>query len=418
MKISACKINSYQVLLFFLLSININFFYLLSGGNFFGISIVDFTFLFNILVFIWQLFQDSFYLKRNDSLLFIGIILLLFVISAVSASANYYQGFLDGIMSQRLWLSWMFLMYPILRWLESSKISVKEIKDVIVIFSNIYALICILQFFLYNKFQFTSVVTSVRYGSVRLYFNTVFLILASSIVMDSLFNNKNKRISIVNILELFSYLFVIFFVTKGRMQAISFLLALTLCVLLRRKISFFKKVSFILLLFIALLLFFNTPMGQEILNLVVGKSIENDTLSIRDSARQYYWKLVTSSWKNLLFGLGTPNINNSYALGILNPIWSQSVTARYYLDDVGVMAILIRYGLFGIISWISVLIYNIVLSFKIYGKTGELFFLQFLLVDIFACWTLIPTMFNNSIAFPLVICLISYNNRLLSSNNE
>lgn len=418
MKISVCKINLYQVLLFFLLSININFFYLLSNGNFFGIPIVDFIFIFNIFIFIWQLFRDNFYLKRNDGFLFIGIVLVLFLISAISASASYNQSFLAGIISQRQWISWMLLMYPILRWLESSRISVKEIKDVIVTFSNIYVLICILQFFLFNQIQFTSVVTSVRYGSVRLYFNTTILILASSIVMDSLFNNKNKRIFIVNILELLSYFFVIFVVTKGRMQTISFLLALTICVLLRRKISFFKKVSFILLLFIALLLFFNTPMGQEILNLVVGKSIENDTLSIRDSARQYYWKLVTSSWKNLLFGLGTPNINNSYALGILNPIWSQSVTARYYLEDVGVMAILIRYGLLGIISWISVLIYNIVLSFKIYGKTGELFFLQFLLVDIFACWTLIPTMFNNSIAFPLVICLISYNNRLLSSNNE
>lgn len=418
MKISVCKINLYQVLLFFLLSININFFYLLSGGNFFGISIVDFTFIFNILVFIWQLFRDNFYIKGNDGFLFIGIVLVLFVISAVSGSANYNQSFLGGIVAQRQWISWMILIYPILRWLESSRISVKEIKDVIVTFSNIYALICILQFFLFNQFQFTSVVTNVRYGSVRLYFDTVFLTLASSVVMDSLFRNRNKRIFIVNILELFSYLFVIFFVTKGRMQAISFLLALVICALLRRKISFLKKVFYILILFITLLLFFNTPMGQEILNLVVGKSIENDTLAIRDSARQYYWKLVTSSWKNLLFGMGTPNVNNSYALGILNPIWSQSVTARYYLDDVGAMAILIRYGLLGIISWILVLTYNIILSFKIYGKTGELSFFQFILVDIFACWTLIPTMFNNSIAFPLVICLISYSSRLLSCGKE
>lgn len=168
-----------------------------------------------------------------------------------------------------------------------------------------------------------------------------------------------------------------------------------------------KKIILCLLIVVLTYVFMNSTMGQDILDAIMGTS-GNDTLSVRDSGRVYYLGLYTQSWERILFGCGFANSHNSYAITILNPLWQEYGSARYYLEDVGILSPLIKYGLVGIVFWIGVVIKNISLSYKIYNKSGEMVYLQFLFMDLIACATLIPTMFNTTILFPLITILILF----------
>ncbi|MBN6047597.1 hypothetical protein JY232_04915 [Streptococcus thermophilus] len=407
-------INKYYLLLITLIFLNLKFFYLVDTSNFnlFFLNYTDFVFIINVSVFLYQLIRNNFNFDRA-SFVFFSVIILLVIISAIRASMVYNQSFFSGIVAQRLWFSWMLIFYFIINSLNFHRMTIEGIKKTITLLCTVYSLVCILQYFLIDIYSFTYVVENTRYNDTRLFFNVIFLVFAIGIKVDSVFLVRKNHI--INIVELLMYFFVIIFITKGRMQSLSILIAIVLCTFLRQNISIKRKLLYSFYAMIVTVLFLQTSMGQDLLNLSIGKSVQADTLSIRDSARNYYWGLYTKSWGNIFFGSGIPNANNTYAISVLNPIWSGSIDARYYLDDVGIMAIIVRYGLLGILIWIMTMVFNLKNSFKIYYKSGEVAYLLFFFVDILGCWTLIPTMFNNSPILPMITAMSFYNFKVLST---
>ena len=415
------KPTIYYVILFLLMIVDLNFLNLVDTATFniVGIYYTDIVFMLNVGVFLYQIVKDGFLvIKKVNGIYVIGLIVIM-ITSAFAGRGTYNQSILAGIVAQREWISWMLLIYPISRWLQLKKITVGGVKKSIINLCNIYASICILQYLLNGVIKFTYTTVNNRYGSIRLYFNTIFFCFAVGIVIDRLIVQNKKSINdiIISWVELISYLFVIIFITKGRMQTLSLLCAIAICLLLRRNIQVNKKIVICLLMVILMYAFMSSTIGQDILNSIMGTS-ENDTLSVRDAGRVYYLGLYTQSWKRILFGCGFANSHNTYAVKLLNPLWQEYGSARYYLEDVGILSPLVKYGLVGIILWGGIMIKNILLSYKIYKKSGEMVYFQFLIMDLIACATLIPTMFNTTILFPIITAVIIFRSRELEIMRE
>lgn len=408
------KTNIYYVLLFTLMVVDLNFLNLINTKTFniFGIYYTDIVLLLNIFIFLFQIIKDRFFIINKIYTLYIFGLITIMITSSCAGQITYNQSLLNGLIAQREWISWMLLIYPISRWLKSKKITIDGIKKSIIVLCNIYACICILQYFLNDIITFTYTTVDNRYGSVRLYFDSIFFCLAIGIVIDNLINQKNINKIIIYCIELISYLFVIIFITKGRMQTLSLLFSIVICLLIRRNIKISQKIIISILIVILMCVFMSSTMGQDIIALLMGKS-ENDTLSVRDAGRIYYMDLYKQSWKKIIFGCGFPNVHNTYASKLLNPLWSEYGSARYYLEDVGLVSPLIKYGLIGVLLWGGFMAKSILLSYKIYKKSGEMVYLQFLIMDLIGCATLIPTMFNTTIVFPLIIAIIFFKSKEL-----
>ena len=395
----------YYFLIFFLIALDLNFLNLVNVQTF-HVGILyytDFVFFINLMVCFIQLLHDKSILYKNNNLKFILIVCFFIIISSITGHYTYTQTIFSGIVAQREWFSWMLLIYPMSRWINTKKITIGGIKQVIITLCDIYAIICIVQFFLYNKVQFTYATVNNRYGSVRFYFNTAFFAFSIGNVADSILIEKEKKL--INTIRLISYMFVILVITKGRMAVLSLLAAICTCMLGKKKINNKKKIIIIFFILLGLIIFGNTTMGKDIFNLFNGTSL-NDTLSIRDAARDYYFKLFSKSWENILFGCGVGNTHNIIARNILNPLWQDYGSSRFYLEDVGIISPLIKYGLIGVFCWLFLMGKYLFSSFYIYKSTGEIKYLQYLIMDIISSVTLVPTLFNTTMLFPIIIVMI------------
>ena len=93
---------------------------------------------------------------------------------------------------------------------------------------------------------------------------------------------------------------------------------------------------------------------------------------------------------------------------IANPLWKVQGTARFYLDDVGIIGILFKYGLFGVGVLLSITFICLVKAYKIYSRNHKMVYLQFILMDIITWSSLTPTLFSTSILMMMIITSIFY----------
>ena len=405
------KIKKYYIVLFIAMIIDLGFFDLVntSAINIMGIHYSDIIFLFCMSIILWEIVKSNFKLRKFKELFLIGILMLTAMLSSYSAEISYHQGLLSGIFAQREWLSWILMLYAIYKWYDEKKITKDGLDTCVLCICRIYAIVCILQYFLYDYVRFTYTIVGDRYGSVRLYFNSAFFAYASGIILDKLFDEKfSLKKKIYALLELIIYLFIIAFITKGRMATIALLGSIALCVCLRKNMTLGKKMFFILIVLISIVVFSSTTMGQDIFATIIGDSADTDTLSVRTAGRAYYIAKTFSSVRTAIFGYGVPNIHNNFAMQIANPLWKVQGTARFYLDDVGIIGILFKYGLFGVGVLLSITFICLVKAYKIYSRTHKMVYLQFILMDIITWSSLTPTLFSTSILMMIIITSIFY----------
>lgn len=405
------KIKKYYIILFIAMIIDLGFFDLVntSAINIMGIHYSDIIFLFCTSIILWEIVKSNFKLRKFKELFLIGILMLTAMLSSYSAEISYHQGLLSGIFAQREWLSWILMLYAIYKWYDEKKITKDGLDTCVLWICRIYAIVCILQYFLYDYVRFTYTIVGDRYGSVRLYFNSAFFAYASGIILDKLFDKKFPlKKKIYALLELIIYLFIIAFITKGRMATIALLGSIALCVCLRKNMTLGKKMFFILIVLISIVVFSSTTMGQDIFATIIGDSADTDTLSVRTAGRAYYIAKTFSSVRTAIFGYGVPNIHNNFAMQIANPLWKVQGTARFYLDDVGIIGILFKYGLFGVGVLLSITFICLVKAYKIYSRNHKMVYLQFILMDIITWSSLTPTLFSTSILMMIIITSIFY----------
>ena len=405
------KIEKYYIILFIAMMLDLGFFDLVntSAINIVGIYYSDMVFLFCMSIVLWEIIKSKFKLKNFKGLLVIGGLILTAMLSSYSAEVSYHQGLLSGIVAQREWLSWVLMIYPLYKWYQEKKITKRGLNTSILYVCRIYAVVCVLQYFLYDYIKFTYTIVSARYGSVRLYFNSAFFAYAIGIIIDRIFNEKYSfKQKVGGLIELIVYMFIIIFITKGRRDTIALLGSIALCVCIRKNMKLGKKIFFILIVLAGIVVFSSTTMGQDIFATIVGDSADTDTLSVRTAGRAYYIAKTFSSVRTAIFGYGVPNIHNNFAMQIANPLWKMQGTARFYLDDVGITGILFKYGLFGVGVLLSITFICLVKAYKIYRKNHKMVYLQFILMDIITWSSLTPALFSTSILMMIIITSIFY----------
>lgn len=200
------------------------------------------------------------------------------------------------------------------------------------------------------------------------------------------------------------------------MASIALLSALILCMCIRRNMKADRKIFLIFAVVVVIIAFSSTTMGRDIFATIVGNSTDNDTLSVRTAGKAYYISKTFSSVRTAIFGYGVPNIHNSLAMKIANPLWTIHGTARFYLDDVGIIGILFKYGLIGIGALIIISLICIVKAYKIYKKYNKMAYMQFILMDIITWSSLTPSLFTTSILMMMVITMLFNMDKENSSN--
>lgn len=401
------KINKYCILIFFLIFLDLDCFALidLNKFNIAGIKLVDITFFIHILICIIELMKNNFKIYRGIPFIITLLVLGLTLTSAVAGCMTYSQELYLGIVSLRSWFSVILLIYPLYSWIQKDFIKVREIEKILLVVGFIYSIIGILQYFLYNHIVFTYTTHNERYGSLRLYFDTIYISFISGIIINKLLNKENKK-SVFLICYLFMIFFMLVIVTKGRMMVITTISSIVFCLLFKSNINTLKKSFIIVLMLIMLVVFFNTTMGEDILNTIFGKTKENDTLSVRNSGREYYLNLVFQSPITVLIGCGSPNIHNEVAQKITNPLWNKYGTARFYLSDQGIIGNIFEFGLLGAITYIGITIYLIKQSILMLRIKNKSYYFQFILTDLIGIITLIPMLFQTSLIFVIFICMM------------
>ena len=403
------KSTMYYGIIFITIMLNLNIFFLVDTyGNFrfFGIPLYDITFFWNLIwIFTSLLYSISYGIKRSKDKFFLVVIFacILVFTSSYIGTKTYNQPLIYGLVSQRLWISCLLMYFPFDRWLNSNKITINGIVRTLKIICVMYLSICILQYLLSNKIQFTYVATSTRYGEVRYRFDCLFLVLLSGFTIDNIIlNKKNHK---VDILILGAIFFVIVVIAKGRMQIISWLAAIVICMLIRKE-HILKKYFFVLVMIISLYFFVSsTSLGQDILDIFWGSGtgVSEDTLTIRDVSKEYYLNLLKTNGETILFGYGSVNNSWEIAREIARPTIGNWV---YHTSDNGIYGYAFYYGILGVIWWIVSMTYCLYLAFKVYKKTGKFAYLQFVLVDFISCSTLVPYLFNNMCIMPIYMVLL------------
>lgn len=397
------NIDIIYILLLFVMFMDVYFLYLLESSGLY----TNIVFLVNICIFAFELLQYRFTSNSKSAInLFIACILILLVVSVYSGTQTYGQSVIDGLLAQREWLSWMLLAATLNSMFQRHRITVDGIKKTVIIFAKIYALLCILQYIIYPSIIFMHPTINERYGSPRLYFDTTYFIFASGLLLDK--DKLKEKLNYSSLLWILLFLGVIAIVTKGRMATIAFIMPITFYFLCRKQRNIIKKITAICIILCFAFIFINfTTIGQDTLATLNGDSTQTDTLSIRDDEKSYYLHLWTQNLSTVLLGLGVPNVHNDFAQQLLNPVWTGSLwsDAKYYLSDTGVLGCFVQYGIVGLIITICLYTTLLYLAIKCYTLTGSITYLLFIASEFVASLSLVPSLFNTSLLFPMIFSL-------------
>lgn len=329
---------------------------------------------------------------RYGNLIFATVLLVIF--SAVSAYYNFDgQPILLGIRPQRFWLINMLMYFPILKLIKTDVLDKERIFKIIDNVVVIYSVIILVQYFVGTNYRFMYVLSNERYGSIRLYVSSTFLVIAFFYHLNNLLDGK--KIRTIDLLAIGAAIFVLLFVAKSRMRIIAFLGASILFICSKRLTK--RKILIIALCIIGICAFFSTDMSQDIWNMVtgVGSSI-NDTSEIRDEGRAFYITANTQSWLRFVFGSGYPNMDwsSSYLLS--------GAAYNIFYNDNGIIGLFFCYG-------ILFVLWGIKISFKnlYWGIKGNVSFLAYYAIyGLLGSFTLFPCFYVTDISFAL-LCAIT-----------
>lgn len=327
--------------------------------------------------------------SKSEKWLFLAPILL-GITSAIMGYVRYRQPFILGLRPQRAWIMSMLMYFPLTRAIRTGRYSVDRLLKMIDKINIIYFSLLLAQYILGNQYMFLHISANQRYGSIRLYAITSFMLVSYAWHLWKLLSNN--KIKFVDCFFVISTLFLLFFITKARMGMVA-LIGATAIVVLRQKFTE-KKLIAVSIAVVALCVFFSTDAGSEVLQLAFGSEITtagNDTALIRDMGRTFFISEVVSSVKTLIFGCG-----------YINTDWGPTLAAVRYNENIFV----VDNGIFGLVFMYGLLflLWVIVLYFKYIKKAFEGkndFGVCIFLVGILGCYSLFPECYQTCIAFPL-----------------
>lgn len=396
------RVNIFSLWIGLIIFFQLNAFYLLDSN---AVPSDDIALILEVLLFAYVYThkgKNNQKYKAEYSPWFIAVIALA-IIAAARATVNYGQPFWLGLRPQRAWVGAMLMYFPINRLIRTERYSIDKMLNTIDLCNVFFMILVIAQYLVADHYMFLTVQNNQRYGSVRLYVQTIFLWISFMRYFCNLL--EGTRLRLKDILFIASPIFILFFVTKSRMAMIAFIASILILVS-RKKLST-KKLFFVVIAVVVISVFLSSSVGQDLLTLVFSpENSADNTSGIRELGREFYINKLLSSPINMLFGYGFPNM-----------LWPRAVSEAGFLQkifivDNGIFGQTFVYGMVYLI-WIITLYWKSIRSAAI-NKCD--FVMGALLIGILGSYSLVPHCSQAYIAVPLLLVIIENIDKCRTNN--
>lgn len=406
-------VNKYNFLIGILLILNSRFFYLINVDSF-PINYTDITLLCALLFIFYVILKFRSIQVYYRYRIFILAIIPLLISSAYMATIHYNQPFLMGILPQRGWLVWMFAYFPLVKLFRSKHISVDSIIALMYKIAIVYLTVVSIQY-LFPQLSLLYVNKNMRYGEIRLYVGDSPIILLAGHALYKVFREHSIKHGLF-----FGWCIILeSMIMKGRAGTMTMLVTALICALIEKS-NINRKLFHFCLVGIAILLFCQTDMAQQLILSIQGKaSMETDY--VREAGRALYLELLSEDWRTILFGCGYANSNWGQAVFIImgSGRYAQEGLSILTADN-GMYGFALYYGVIGIIWALGLYAYCLKHAWRIYRYSGNFMFLFFLIWDLMGVQTLYLDCTYALLEFPLFLAImeIMYDKMLLNKMND
>lgn len=331
-----------------------NVFYL-APSTFGPIGYADFLFLFSIgVIFV-------FYAKHR-SILYKGVfcrivwfVPVLIITSSFAAWLNYGQPVVSGILTQRYWFSTIFLYFVFVYMIDREKLTfdlfIKILNGIVVIELILY----FVQYFLGESFMFLNVNYNYRYGTIRLYCSTNYMVLAALNALDSVLREKKNRVFNIGLTVAVVLYFLV--VNKGRSATMGIMFGLTLIIMFSHVKTRYKILVGGIVGVIGLNYIWKSTLVQDFWNVIFGGQ-EDGTYNVRLLSREFYLSKWISSPIAFVFGYGYCNSTISASLV------ATGASQGFGYADNGLYGFVSCYGLMGLFWYFSYCVRRIIAWWK------------------------------------------------------
>lgn len=384
------KSSLYLMYIFLILTLNFHCFYLINPDK---IPLDDIGFVLEIILFVLIFLSNKKINNKEYDYLGITIsVIILVIISSITANIQYEQPFFLGLRAQRHWIMALNMYFPIRYLLKNNKISINGLVNTIYNFSIIYLVITTIQYVLANKLIFLNVSVNNHYGSHKFYFDESVLVLLFSITFYKVIS-KEKNNKVLNlILSIWTLIFIYQF-TKYRTILLALVISVTIFVIMDKGFSM-KKIGIISVILFGVAIFINTDLGVTILEALKGN---DGSLNMRTVGREFYFKKLEGNyiWGN----------------GFISILWPKSyieggIAERIYYTDNGIFGLMFYYGLIGVIWWLIMNIKVLYNALAIRKFTKDFSYLIFITINLLVITTGIPNYFDGTIVVAIFLAIL------------
>ncbi len=363
-----------------------NFFYLIDSSalNVPGVFNCDFIWLAFLIFFLgYSTLKWNIIGKRiNAHFKLIILLLMIFVIvSSVQCSVLTGQPIWYGLRPQRRYF-FILALYYILRFFYSNHMIEDNLMQKGILLIGIASvMLFLMQVLIGENFIFIHVMHNERYGSMRLYVDSIFCVIIGFIGLNNYLKYRTKKYLICVGLAFVYELFV----AKGRLELTALIISLTLGILLMKKHKAEKLIA-ICTVIIFFTIFISTQYFDEIMSgieLMTQGVRENNTMYGRMIARTNYSEQLNRSMSTMIFGCGYPN--DLYA-----PAARLAETAdRMPLSDNGIFAFIYVYGYAGLIVVLACLFKMLRMAWRLYREQGEYTYIMYIVFNIVLSYNIV-----------------------------
>lgn len=336
-----------SLFMIFILLLQVKFFYLLPISSFYSINSNQQQILMVVIVVIGILpiiIAPRLY-KMGSFSVFIKIFIIYYLFELVFSAFKTSQGLLDSLISSDFYLMLLFYFFVLSYITKGSR---ERFYKIIISVSSINIIICWLQYILsFRGIYFTQLnVDNMRFGSIRIPDMGETMTCAGILLCLILSLDKNKKKRWLYFCIVFIGILGNLFVSKGRITLIALFISGCIIFILKYKKNMARIIAIIITIILALIIFFQTPMGNSYLNSMDDKT--TDTGSVRSREIDYY---NNQTKDNLIFGVGfirdkgeTDNMSN----------YLKGPAHQYSRTDIGIWGLANTLGLVGVLWYIVV----------------------------------------------------------------
>lgn len=344
----------------------------------------------------------NFYIKKYNFRLVMYLLITIVVLSSIQAGFEYNQSILLGLRPQRRFLLLLICYYSLRLQFQRNKIEFDDIETIIINIGIFESILYCVQQAVFSSISFLHLSYNYRYGSVRLYIDSVvivFMILFS-------FNKYIRNNKLYHLLPVALGLYYEITVSKGRLECIGIFAALIISFLLWKELSTRKFIGCIILI-IAVVIFANTSifnnfvMALEIKFGLVSQSSYLDTMAIRNDARTFYMNELFKSPIRVLFGCGYPNTDFQPAA------IASGFNQGFIFADNGIFSFIYAYGLLGILFLLCLYFGCMRSAIEIYKCKNDVRYLTFFIFIVAISYNIIFWWWKPEWTYMLAILLAS-----------